>query len=49
MAEVESIERLLDAGLRQTLADIVTAISAINDAYRALLDSRAPGSRPVTC
>ena len=37
MAEVESIERLLDAGLRQTLADIVTAISAINDAYRALL------------
>ncbi|WP_139980328.1 TetR/AcrR family transcriptional regulator [Nocardioides litoris] len=37
MQEVESIERLLDVGLRETMTAIVRTITAINDEYRSLL------------
>lgn len=37
MQQVESIERLLDVGLRETVTGIVRTIADINDEYRSLL------------
>lgn len=37
MREVESVERLLDAGLRETMTAIVATITTLNDDYRSVM------------
>lgn len=37
MSEVETIELLLDRGLRQTLTAVVRTVAAVNDEYRSVL------------